>query len=209
MTIIKVKKMRKKYATSTKKIYEALKAIIPDYTTNKDIIFVCIGTDRYTGDSLGPLVGTELKKRGYKNVYGTLDKPIHAANLEESLQALPKNKIMICIDSALGRERSIGKFVIKKGQLHPGKGVGKELPSCGDYCICGVIDKSSDVNFINYLTICNTRLSLVMKMADRLANAITMRFPIKNKIHIWRNEMITYYTEIPNNDLEIAGALNK
>ena len=35
-----------------------LKPIIDD---NRDIIFLCIGTDRSTGDSLGPLIGYKLK----------------------------------------------------------------------------------------------------------------------------------------------------
>ena len=30
---------------------------------NQPIVFVCIGTDRSTGDSLGPLVGTLLKEK--------------------------------------------------------------------------------------------------------------------------------------------------
>ncbi|NLL31337.1 MAG: DUF1256 domain-containing protein, partial [Clostridiales bacterium] len=29
--------------------------------SNREIIFLCIGTDRCTGDSLGPLVGHKLK----------------------------------------------------------------------------------------------------------------------------------------------------
>ena len=41
----------------------------------KDIIILCIGTDRSTGDCLGPLVGHKLKLIQYKNVYvyGTLE----------------------------------------------------------------------------------------------------------------------------------------
>jgi hypothetical protein len=44
----------------------SLKGIIDD-----DTIVVCIGTDRAIGDTLGPLVGTILKKSSYKYpVYG-------------------------------------------------------------------------------------------------------------------------------------------
>ena len=48
------------------------------------VIFLCIGTDRSTGDSLGPLVGHKLRKYRLKKaaVIGTLDKPVHAMNLE-------------------------------------------------------------------------------------------------------------------------------
>ena len=48
------------------------------------IMFLCIGTDRSTGDSLGPLVGHMLRSRRLKGaaVIGTLDKPVHAMNLD-------------------------------------------------------------------------------------------------------------------------------
>lgn len=45
--------------------------------TDQPIILLCIGTDRSTGDSLGPLVGSFLKESLIKNihVFGTLDDP--------------------------------------------------------------------------------------------------------------------------------------
>ena len=54
---------------------------------NRPIIFVCIGTDRSTGDSLGPLVGYKLKYLSKNNIYiyGTLENPIHAKNMVDSL----------------------------------------------------------------------------------------------------------------------------
>ena len=47
------------------------------------VIVMCIGSDRSTGDSLGPLVGYKLSKFTFENVhvYGCLQSPIHAANL--------------------------------------------------------------------------------------------------------------------------------
>ena len=41
---------------------EELLATIPS-VTSRPIVFVCIGTDRSTGDSLGPLVGTLLEEK--------------------------------------------------------------------------------------------------------------------------------------------------
>ena len=56
-------------------------------TNTRPIVFVCIGTDRSTGDSLGPLIGTLLEEKSIHpfHVYGTLDHPIHALNLAEKL----------------------------------------------------------------------------------------------------------------------------
>ena len=60
--------------------------------THIPIILVCIGTDRSTGDALGPLVGTKLEQVGIKNfqVFGTLDEPVHALNLEEKFRIYRK-----------------------------------------------------------------------------------------------------------------------
>lgn len=43
-----------------------------------EILFLCIGTDRSTGDSLGPLIGYKLKENGMRNarVLGTLEEPV-------------------------------------------------------------------------------------------------------------------------------------
>ena len=48
------------------------------------VMFLCIGTDRSTGDSLGPLVGHKLRARKLRRaaVIGTLDRPVHAMNLD-------------------------------------------------------------------------------------------------------------------------------
>ncbi|MCX7773123.1 MAG: spore protease YyaC, partial [Clostridia bacterium] len=53
----------------------------------RPVVVMCIGTDRSTGDSLGPLVGDMLTKWKLPGVqvYGTLDNPVHARNLEEVL----------------------------------------------------------------------------------------------------------------------------
>lgn len=64
-----------------------LAGVFQEIRPERDIIFFCIGTDRSTGDSLGPLVGTQLIKKNLpaERVYGTLDRPVHAINLDETL----------------------------------------------------------------------------------------------------------------------------
>lgn len=63
---------------------------------NKDTIIICIGTDRCIGDCLGPLVGTILR---YKNIplklYGTLDEPIHALNIEKTIKILKTPTLIV------------------------------------------------------------------------------------------------------------------
>ena len=57
------------------------------------VVFLCIGSDRATGDCFGPLIGNALSEKIKKNnrsstvptIYGTIEKPIHAVNLEKNI----------------------------------------------------------------------------------------------------------------------------
>jgi len=147
---------------------EVLKNIIKENT-----IIVCIGTDRAIGDALGPLVGTMLKNSDFKYpVYGTLDKPIHALNIFESLEHI-KNKHpkgnFLAIDACLGKVDRIGYITIGNGPLKPGAGVNKNLPAVGNIHITGIVNLAG---YMEYMVLQNTRLSLVMKMADTLVSSI-------------------------------------
>ncbi|MDF2533899.1 MAG: yyaC [Bacillales bacterium] len=155
-------------------VSNAIKKIVPKGYTNDDVVFVCVGSDRSTGDSLGPYVGTQLQKMGYTNVYGTLIDPVHAMTLEETLEKLPTNKYVIAIDACLGQVSSVGTIFMREEPLKPGAGVDKELPPVGDCAICGVVNVSG---FMEYFVLQNTRLSLVIGMAETIVDAISEALP--------------------------------
>jgi putative sporulation protein YyaC len=155
------------------RVGKGLFQLIPS-TNSRPIVFVCIGTDRSTGDSLGPLIGTLLEEKTIHpfHVYGTLDHPIHALNLEEKLIEIKvkhHNPFIIGIDACLGRLKSVGVIQIGSGSIKPGAGVHKELPAVGDIHITGIVNVSG---FMEYFVLQNTRLNLVMKMAKTIANGI-------------------------------------
>lgn len=138
------------------------------------IVIVCVGTDRSTGDALGPLVGTALQKHGspYYELLGTLEEPVHAMNLAETIQSLNSRytrPFVIGIDACLGQVSSIGSIQISPGPLHPGAGVNKTLPPIGDMHITGIVNVGG---FMEYFVLQNTRLSLVMQMADLIASSL-------------------------------------
>ncbi|HHV99789.1 MAG TPA: spore protease YyaC [Clostridiaceae bacterium] len=140
----------------------------------KSIVFVCIGTDRSTGDSLGPLVGYKLSNLKYKNVkvYGTLENPVHAKNLDKVMENIYKTHekpFIIAIDACLGRMEHIGYITIGKGSIRPGSGVNKDLAPVGNAYITGIVNFGG---FMDFLVLQNTRLSLVMKMADLVSMGI-------------------------------------
>lgn len=144
-------------------------AIANKYMNRSGIVFVCIGSDRSTGDSLGPLVGTMLKERGWPNVIGTLDKPCDAHAVQQAAQSLHKDDVVIAIDACLGKPTSIGRFILHEGPLEPGKAIGRRLPAIGHYSIAGVVNANGPKA---YWMLQTTSLYQVMRMASEIACAV-------------------------------------
>jgi len=147
--------------------------LVLDPTGLRPRVTVCIGTDRSTGDSLGPLVGTRLEDLGTPvTVYGTLAKPVHATNLKETLDEIYSsfdNPLVIAVDACLGRSESVGSITLASGALKPGAGVHKDLPQVGDIHFTGIVNVGG---YMEYLVLQNTRLGLVWKMANVIADSI-------------------------------------
>lgn len=157
-----------KKINSRREFSKRLAKLLNEYdASDRDVIIVCIGSDRATGDCLGPLVGEKLSRfyRQY-NVYGTLDNPVHARNLTETIDTIYNtyyNPLIIAIDASLGIQKHVGYVTIGKGGLRPGIGVGKDLQTVGDIYITGIVGISG---MLNQMLLQTTRLSLVMHLAD-------------------------------------------
>lgn len=138
----------------------------------KQIVVVCVGTDRSTGDALGPLVGSALIKNSKVPVYGTLDEPVHAMNLSEKLQTIEKlhnQPYIIAVDACLGQLTSVGCIQAAAGPVKPGAGVNKDLPPVGDYHVTGIVNVGG---FMEYFVLQNTRLHLVVNMSNVIAESL-------------------------------------
>ena len=108
-----------------------------------EIVILCIGSSKITGDSLGPLVGSILEDISIKNVYGTISSPVHALNLDDTIDRIyvnHKKPVIIAIDASLGSLDGVGNINIWKGSLKPGSGVHKKLSSIGDISITGIVN---------------------------------------------------------------------
>lgn len=141
-------------------------------TAGQPDLVLCIGTDRSTGDALGPLVGSRLLKAHPPRVRiaGTLDHPVHAANLPGALRELRLTEgTVLAVDACLGRLETIGMISLGRGAIRPGAGVNKSLPAVGDYHITATVNVGG---FMEYFVLQNTRLAVVMKMADIIADAL-------------------------------------
>ncbi|WP_394524170.1 spore protease YyaC [Lacrimispora sp. JR3] len=138
------------------------------------VLFLCIGTDRSTGDSLGPLIGYKLKDRGLEHleVMGTLERPVHAMNLETYqtiLRLRYPNYVVVAVDASVGNMEHIGYVTLGRGALKPGLGVSKELRAVGDIFITGIVGSCGNYDPLMLQSI---RLSVVMRMADCISHSI-------------------------------------
>lgn len=158
-----------------KEMDDELSRFLSEKTEGEDIAFLCIGTDRSTGDSLGPLVGSELEELGYE-VYGTLENLSQATNLEERVEEIPDEKYVIAIDAGLGKSNSIGKIIFEEDSLKPGSGVNKNLGEFGDLSIsAGDLSISAIVNisgYMEYFVLQSTKLSLVLSLVEVIVDQI-------------------------------------
>ncbi|HOV69284.1 MAG TPA: DUF1256 domain-containing protein, partial [Clostridia bacterium] len=87
---------------------------------------VCPGTDRWTGDCLGPLVGTGLEKKGLSNirVFGTLEKPLRKEEVHEAVRkARMREGAVIIVDSALGNSEDLYKIYMSDEEIVLGRAV--------------------------------------------------------------------------------------
>jgi putative sporulation protein YyaC len=165
-----------RYSSESATALEELTAAVLSKTagTSVPIVILCIGTDRSTGDSLGPLTGSLLEetKPSQFFVYGTLENPVHAKNLHLTMQHIEKvhpASFIIAVDASLGRKENVGTIVLGEGPLFPGAALNRPLSPVGDLYLTGIINVSG---FMEFSVLQNTRLHIVMKIARLLTQAL-------------------------------------
>ena len=137
-------------------------------------LILCIGSDRSTGDALGPLVGAYLAKMQLPRtmVWGTLAQPVHALNLTKYMQRIEEDKeqlLVIAVDASLGKPGSIGLVEVSSGPLYPGAGVNKQLPPVGHFHLSGIVNLGG---FMEQMVLQSTRLFHVMEMSEVIARGL-------------------------------------
>ena len=159
------------------------KNLSPILKCNRPIIFLCIGSDRSTGDALGPLIGNNLRTLKTNNIYiyGSLETPVHAKNLSlfiDKINSTFLNPYIVAIDASLGEFKNLGKIFIEKKPLFPGLALKKDIPPIGNMSITGIVNISGNFEF---MILQNTRLSFVMKLADCISQGISKFIIMSNK----------------------------
>ena len=140
----------------------------------KKLVFLCVGTDKVTGDCLGPLCGQLLTKKYNipSYVYGSLNFPVHAKNIKEVCEFIKKNhedSKVVAIDSSLGSSANIGLIHFGKGPVKTGEAMRGESFEAGDYFVTAVVNSGSQTNNSSLFS---TRLKVVDEIANCIASAI-------------------------------------
>ena len=137
----------------------------------RDVVIACIGTDRSTGDALGPLVGEALLRLGLppSMVIGNLRDPLHALNLDRVMTVAHSKAapLIVAVDAALGPVDQIGAIRVRRGGLRPGEAVGKTLPHVGDLSVTAIVN-CSDAG-LDARVLQSTRLFVVHELSRLVA----------------------------------------
>jgi putative sporulation protein YyaC len=151
----------------------ALLSLIPEGT--KRFVALCIGSNRISGDSLGPFVGTLLDQvyPEHLTVMGSLCSPLDAQSIANILPGttFPKDAFVIAIDSVLGKRENLHSIVVRQGPLVLGRGLGNKLPSIGDCSVMGVVVEQGKMAEYELVY---ADLHLVYSMAVKVAWAIAL-----------------------------------
>lgn len=134
-------------------------------------VVLCIGSDRVTGDCLGPLVGQMLsgKLDAYAFVYGSLSAPVTALNVVETVRFIKKRhpqSLVIAVDSSVGDKSDVGSVRVMGDGIYPGAAGGKSLPKVGDVSVTATVaDMGGNALY-------GVKLGFVYSLAEVIASAI-------------------------------------
>ena len=133
-------------------------------------VFLCVGSDKFVADSLGPIVAEMLVKKynipAY--VYGGLDYNVNATNLSVVYNYIecehPRSQIIV-IDATLSDSEGV---IVTEGCF---AGMGKILPikKLGNFSILGVVGEKGKNFKLN-----TTRLLEVKERASFISKGIAM-----------------------------------
>lgn len=140
--------------------------------------FLCVGTDRMTGDSFGPLVGSKLidllQEYNFSNIniYGTLEKNLNYESINRVINNINSEAIIIVIDAALSKKENIGKIFVSNKKTILGKGLDKNKIEIGDISIKSVVAKDYKIPKYNFKALQNISLNGVITLANIVAEGI-------------------------------------
>lgn len=142
----------------------------------RETVVICIGSDRVSGDMLGPLVGSDLREE-YRlpcPVYGWVGSSVNGVNLEEYLQMIRTRHPscpVIAVDAALGKKEDVGKMRFKRGGIRAGGAMERKGERIGDIGVVGVVAEEKTPDQV-YSALLEVPFAFVEALARRIARVI-------------------------------------
>lgn len=142
------------------------------------LLFLCIGSEKISGDCIGPIVGTLLKEK-YRIPYpvlGTEDNSVNGANIrayrDNIKKYFPDYKI-IAVDSAVGDDKDLWTLKIREGGVRAGGALNPSVEYYGEVGILAVVGSKSGNVLDNLLS---APYSKIVDFAERIAKTIVKAF---------------------------------
>ena len=134
---------------------------------------MCIGSEKVSGDMLGPLVGTILKEEYLLDayIYGTTTRSVNGLNISKYIRLINnihKNSLIISIDAAVGRQEEIGTIKLKYEGINAGAALGMNNRINGIGIVGVVAEKKGEV-LSNLL---EANYCMVERMGRKIASII-------------------------------------
>lgn len=168
--------MRKNYSKFVKDFEKKISELYVE-SGYSNLVFLCIGTNKIIGDSVGPIVGNYLKKlqNEYLQIYGTLDDTINFINAKDVIEGIYKNlenPYLITIDAALSNSNNKGDIVLSEGYIKIGKALQKSICFYSDINIKCIVGKSYLEKEKNIKELEKVSLAEILGMAELVATGI-------------------------------------
>lgn len=143
---------------------------------NRELVFVCIGTSKVIGDSLGPLVGSYLKKNSKLQVCGDLkDNICKKSDINRVFHNL-SNKCVIVVDSAISNVDKVGEIFITSPKIIDYVGIKQDKKLKCDIIIKGVVSTYDNCNYRNLKNLKNVDFNFVDDLAKFVSSGICEAF---------------------------------
>lgn len=144
-----------------------------------DYVFLCIGTNKVVGDTFGPFVGQflmqDISKKKHIHVIGNIQNNVSYLNVKDIINQIYKEykkPCIIAVDSALSKQKYVGKVLVENKKMVLGEGIGKSEPQIGNISIKGIVAKNYTLPYHNFFVLKRIPIDFVINLAKCTAQAI-------------------------------------
>lgn len=142
-----------------------------------NIVILCIGTNTIIGDSVGPIVGSNLEHMENDNlkIYGNMKKTLNFSNAKNIINDIYRNyekPYIITIDAALSSRKRVGEIILNKGYIKIGKALEKSICFYSNINIKCIVGRNMERVAENILELKRANQNEIYKMSKIVSSGI-------------------------------------